>query len=108
MRKSAYASAALGPIVPIWSEHAHIPALKHHLAAIAVVFESVTPVLALWRLIDRGSELGRNKAKGHGGHATNLAWPLEIASQVEATMRLMFYKALIALIVIATSLVNAL
>ena len=41
MRKSAYASAALGPIVPIWSEHAHIPALKHHLAAIAVVFESV-------------------------------------------------------------------
>ena len=42
----------------ITGEHAHPPALKHHLAAIAVVFEFVNPVLALWRLIDRGSKLG--------------------------------------------------
>jgi hypothetical protein len=40
------------------------------LAAIAVVFDFVKPVLALWRLIDRGSELRRDKAVvGYAGHA---------------------------------------
>jgi hypothetical protein len=32
-------------------------ALDHHLRAIAVVFDFVNLVLALWRLIDRGSKL---------------------------------------------------
>jgi hypothetical protein len=32
---------------------ASLPSLKLHLAAIAVVFDFVNPVLALWRLIDR-------------------------------------------------------
>ena len=35
-----------------------MPALKQHLTAIAILFDFVNPVLALWRLIDRGSELG--------------------------------------------------
>jgi len=32
--------------------------LKHHLGAIAIVFDFMNPVLPLWRLIDRGSKLG--------------------------------------------------
>jgi len=35
-----------------------LPALNQHLAAIAIVFDFVNPMLALWRLIDRGTELG--------------------------------------------------
>jgi len=38
-----------------------LPSLKQHLAAIAIVFDFVNPVLALRRLIDRGSELGLNE-----------------------------------------------
>ena len=38
-------------------EDTRLPSLKQHLAAIAIVFDFVNPVLALWRLIDRGSKL---------------------------------------------------
>jgi hypothetical protein len=44
--------------VSVAGEYARLPSLKQHLAAIAVVFDFVNPVLALWRLIDRGSKLG--------------------------------------------------
>jgi hypothetical protein len=53
----------LAPIVSVASEYARLPSLKQHLAAIAIVFDFVNPVLALWRMIDRGSKLGRDKAK---------------------------------------------
>ena len=39
----------------------HLPSLNHHLRTVAVVFNFVNPVLALWRLIDRGSKLRLDK-----------------------------------------------
>ena len=69
-----------GPIVSFAGQNTRLSPLKQHLAAIAIVLDFVNSVLALWRLIDRGSELRRNKAKGNAGHATNLARQLEIAS----------------------------
>jgi hypothetical protein len=35
----------------------HLAALNHHLRAVAIVFDFVNPVLARWRLIDRGGKL---------------------------------------------------
>jgi hypothetical protein len=35
----------------------HLAALNHHLRAVAIVFDFVNPVLALWRLIGRRSKL---------------------------------------------------
>jgi hypothetical protein len=35
----------------------HLAALDHYLSAVAIVFDFVNPVLALWRLFDRGSKL---------------------------------------------------
>jgi hypothetical protein len=43
-----------------------LPSLKQHLAAIAIVFDFVNPVLALWRLIHRGSKLGLNELEKRG------------------------------------------
>jgi hypothetical protein len=46
-----------------------LAALNHYLRAVAIVFDFMNPVLALWRLIDRGSKLwldepeARNYAK---------------------------------------------
>ena len=54
-------------------EYTRMPALKQDLAAIPIVFDFVNPVLALWRLIDRGSKLGRDKANGNTGQARYLA-----------------------------------
>ena len=48
----------VAPIKSITCEDARSPALNQHLAAIAIVFDFVNPMLALRRLIDRGSELG--------------------------------------------------
>jgi hypothetical protein len=35
----------------------HLAAINHHLRTVTIVFDFVNPVLALWRLIDRGSKL---------------------------------------------------
>ncbi len=48
----------VAPIKSIAGEDPRSPALNQHLAAIAVVFDFVNPVLPLRRLIDGGSELG--------------------------------------------------
>ena len=48
----------VSPIVSIAREDAPLFLLKQHLAAIAIVFDFMNPVLPLWRLVDRGSELG--------------------------------------------------
>jgi hypothetical protein len=37
-----------------WSRYTRLAALKHHLAAIAIVLDFVNPMLPLWRLFDRG------------------------------------------------------
>src|SRR6478672_4693055 len=47
----------VAPIISIAREDTRLSSLKHHLGAIAIVFDFVNPVLALWRLIDRGSKL---------------------------------------------------
>jgi hypothetical protein len=39
------------------AEDTHLAALDHHLGTVAIVFDFVNPVLAHWRLIDRGSKL---------------------------------------------------
>ena len=46
------------PVKPIVGEDPRLPALNQHLAAIAIVFDFVNPMLALRRLIDRRGELG--------------------------------------------------
>ena len=52
----------------------HLAALNHYLRAVAIVFDFMNPVLALWRLIDRGSKLGRDKGKERNAeHARYLA-----------------------------------
>jgi hypothetical protein len=48
------AGIAVAPIMSIPAKDTHLAALNHHLRAVAVVFDFVNPVLALWRLIDRG------------------------------------------------------
>jgi hypothetical protein len=47
----------LAPIKSIAGKYAGSPPLKQDLAAIAVLFEFVNPVLPLWWLIDGESEL---------------------------------------------------
>ena len=47
-------------------EDARLPWLNQHLAAIAIVFDFVNPVLALRRLIDGGSKLGLNEFEARG------------------------------------------
>jgi hypothetical protein len=60
----------VSPIVSIAREDTPLPSLKQHLAAIAIVFDFVNPVLPLWRLIDRGSKLwlDKSQAGGYAGH----------------------------------------
>jgi hypothetical protein len=43
--------------VSIAGEDTRLAALNHHLRAVAIVFDFMNPVLALRRLIDRGSKL---------------------------------------------------
>jgi len=47
----------LQPVVSVAGEDTGFSLLKQHLAAIAIVFDFVNPVLPLWRLIDWGSKL---------------------------------------------------
>jgi hypothetical protein len=61
---------AVAPIVSVAGQHPHLSSLKQHLAAIAIVFDFMNPVLAVWRLIGRRSKLRRDKGKaGNAGHA---------------------------------------
>ena len=48
----------VAPIISIAGEDTGLSSLNQHLAAIAIVFDFVNPVLALWWLIDQGSKLG--------------------------------------------------
>ena len=57
------ARIAVAPIMFIPSKDTHLAALNHHLRAVAIVFDFVNPVLALWRLIDRGSKLGLEESE---------------------------------------------
>src|SRR6476646_8693359 len=68
----------VAPIISIACEDTRLPSLKQHLAAIAIMFDFVNPVLPLWRLIDRGSKLRldepepRVKYARHGGRTQRL------------------------------------
>ena len=66
---------AVAPIVSVSGEYARLPSLKQHLAAIAVMFDFVNPVLAFWRLIDRGSKLGLNEPEPRD-YSRHLSWTL--------------------------------
>ena len=46
------------PIISIASEDTGFSSLNQHLGAIAIVFDFVNPVLALWWLINQGGKLG--------------------------------------------------
>jgi hypothetical protein len=48
---------SVAPIISIASEDTGFSSLNQYLGAIAIVFDFVDPVLALWRLIDRGNKL---------------------------------------------------
>jgi hypothetical protein len=54
------------------AKDAHLAALNHHLTAVAIVFDFVNPVLALWRLLDRGSKLWLDESEA-GGYAKHYA-----------------------------------
>jgi len=47
---------SVAPIISIASEDTGFSSLNQHLGAIAIVFDFVNPVLALWRLLDRRSK----------------------------------------------------
>jgi hypothetical protein len=51
------AGMVVAPIISIPAKDTHLATLNHHLRAVAIVFDFVNPVLALWRLLDRGSKL---------------------------------------------------
>ena len=66
------------PIMSIAGKNTRLPSLKQHLAAIAIVFDFVNPVLAMGRLIDQGSKLRLDepepgvKYARHGGRTQRL------------------------------------
>ena len=51
------ARIAVTPIISVAAKDTRFAALNHHLRAVAIVFDFVNPVLALWWLIDRGGKL---------------------------------------------------
>ena len=57
---------AVAPIMSIAGEDTRLAALNHHLRAVAIVFDFVNPVLALGRLIDRGSKLWLDESEAGG------------------------------------------
>src|SRR5262245_66387137 len=65
---------AVAPIISVARYYTGAPRLKQHLAAIAVMFEFVNPLLAVGRLIHRRSELGHDEAKRrrNAGHTRYL------------------------------------
>jgi hypothetical protein len=56
----------VGPIKSIASEDPRLPALNQHLAAVAIVFDFMNPVLPLWRLIDEGWKLWLDESEPGG------------------------------------------
>ena len=58
----------VAPIMSVPAKDTHLAALNHHLSAVAIVFDFVNPMLALWRLIDRGSKLWLDEPKGGARH----------------------------------------
>ena len=48
-----------GPIISVAGKDAGFSSLDQDLAAVAIVFNFVNPVLALWRLIDRKQAVAR-------------------------------------------------
>jgi hypothetical protein len=57
---------AVAPIKPVPSIGAYLTALDYQEVTIAVMFDFVNPLLALWRLIHWGSKLGLNEAEPRG------------------------------------------
>jgi hypothetical protein len=55
------AGIAVAPIMSIPAKDTRLAALNHHLRAVAIVFDFMNPVLALRRLIDRGSKMRLDK-----------------------------------------------
>src|SRR6476659_8086302 len=55
------AGITVAPIMSIPAKDTRLAALNHHLRAVAIMFDFVNPVLALRRLIDRGSNLRLDK-----------------------------------------------
>ena len=51
----------VAPIISVAGEDTGFPSLNQHLGAIAIVFDFVNPVLALWRLIDQRRKLWLDK-----------------------------------------------
>ena len=49
---------AVAPVISVASEDTGFSSLNQHLGAIAIVFDFVNPVLALWWLINQGGKLG--------------------------------------------------
>jgi hypothetical protein len=47
------AGITVAPIMSIPAKDTHLAALNHHLGSVAIVFDFVNPVLALWWLFDR-------------------------------------------------------
>jgi len=54
---------AVAPVVAIPAKHTRLPALDHHLRAVAIVFDFVNPVPPLWGLLCRRGKLGLDKSK---------------------------------------------
>ena len=64
----------VAPIMSVPAKDTHLAALNHHLRAVAIVFDFMNPVLALWRLIDRRSKLwlDKSQAGGNAGHGARI------------------------------------
>ena len=58
----------VSPIVSVAREDTPLPSLKQHLAAVAIVFDFMNPVLALRRLFDRRGKLRLDEPES-GGYA---------------------------------------
>ena len=56
----------IGPIKSIKGEDPRLPALNQHLAAVAIVFDFMNPVLPLWRLFDQGRKLWLDESEPGG------------------------------------------
>ena len=65
----------VAPIKSIPGEDTGFSSLNQHLGAIAIVFDFVNPVLALWWLIDQGGKLGRDEPEPCR-YAKHYAWVL--------------------------------
>src|SRR5262245_14851557 len=79
---------AVTPIMSVAAEHTRLTTLNHHLGAVAIVCDFMNPVLALWRLIDRG-KLRLDKSEGWGYAHFGLT---EVAPEMDAEALPLFPK----------------